>query len=83
MGGFGSGRRGGRATIESALKLDVDAMIRARQPGAHVGGEMKFRLDDDELRIQRPLLDGREHDSMLICCGLESRRRKLTLECDG
>ena len=54
MGGFGSGRQGGRATVESALKLDVDAMIRARviQPGAHVGGEMRFRFYDDELRIQ-------------------------------
>lgn len=54
MGGFGSGRQGGRATVESALKLDIDAMIRARiiLPGAHVGGEMKFQFYDDELCVQ-------------------------------
>jgi len=54
MGGFGSGRQGGRATVESALRLDIDAMIRARviQPGAHVGGEMKFQFYDDELGVQ-------------------------------
>ena len=54
MGGFGSGRQGGRATVESALKLDVDAMMRtgAIEPGAHVGGEMKFHFDDDELAIE-------------------------------
>jgi hypothetical protein len=30
----------------------------------------------------RPLLDRREHDGMLMCSGLESHRRKVTLECD-
>jgi hypothetical protein len=51
MDGYGSGRQGGRVTVESTLRLDVDAMIRRRviQPGAHVGGEMKFRLDDDDV----------------------------------
>jgi hypothetical protein len=60
MGGFGSGRRGGRPTVESALKLDIDAMIRARviQPGAHVGGEMKFQFYDNELGVQFEALAG-------------------------
>jgi predicted lysophospholipase L1 biosynthesis ABC-type transport system permease subunit len=55
MGGSGSGRQGGRATVESALRLDINALTRAGaiQPGAQVGGEMKFRLDDDdELAIE-------------------------------
>jgi hypothetical protein len=30
----------------------------------------------------RPLLDRREHDGMLMCSGLDSHRRKVTLECD-
>src|SRR6202162_4110729 len=30
----------------------------------------------------RPLLDRREQDGMLMCSGLESHRRKVTLECD-
>ena len=65
MGGSGSGRHGGRATVESALKLDVDAMMRtgAIEPGAHVGGEMTFRLDDDELAIQFEALAGDPADS--------------------
>ena len=28
MGGYGSGQQGGRATVESALRLDIDAMMR-------------------------------------------------------
>jgi hypothetical protein len=41
MDGYGSGRQGGRVTVESTLRLDVDAMIRRRviQPGAHVDGD--------------------------------------------
>ena len=54
MGGSGSGRQGGRATVESGLRLDIDTMVRrgAIQPGAHVGGDMKFQFDDDELAIE-------------------------------
>ena len=54
MGGFGSGRQGGRPTIESALRLNIDALTRARvlQTGAHVGGKMKFQFYGDELQIQ-------------------------------
>jgi hypothetical protein len=53
MGGFGSGQRGGRPTVENALRLDIDAMIRGRaiQPGARVIGEIKFPFCDDELHI--------------------------------
>jgi hypothetical protein len=44
MGGYGSGRSGGRPTVESAVRLDIDAMIRwgGIEPGAHVRGEMTF-----------------------------------------
>jgi hypothetical protein len=38
MGGYGSGRSGGRPTVESAFRLDIDAMIRwgCVRPGAHL-----------------------------------------------
>jgi hypothetical protein len=67
MGGFGSGRHGGRATVESALKLDVDVMMRtgAIEPGARVVGEMTFRLDGDELAIQFEALAGDPADSWI------------------
>ena len=54
MGGSGSGRQGGRATVESGLRFDIDAMVRRGviQPGAHVGGEMKFQFYEDELAIE-------------------------------
>jgi hypothetical protein len=41
-------------TVESALRLDIDELIRRKaiQPGVHLGGEMKFLLDDDELAIE-------------------------------
>jgi hypothetical protein len=50
MGGFGSGRRCGRPTVESAWKLDIDAMIRRRiiQPGRHAGGVMTIQCGSDE-----------------------------------
>jgi hypothetical protein len=54
MGGYGSGRGGGRPTVESALRLDIDAMIRwgVICPGAHLGGEMRFDFYDDRLDIK-------------------------------
>ena len=54
MGGFGSGRSGGRPTVESALQLDIDSMIRsgAIQPGCHVTGEMHLNLYDDEINVK-------------------------------
>jgi hypothetical protein len=49
------------------LKLDVDAMMRtgAIEPGTHVGGEMTFRLDDDELAIEFESSAGDPGDSWL------------------
>jgi hypothetical protein len=40
--------------VESALRLDIDTLVRIGviRPGAHLGGEMKFLLDADELAIQ-------------------------------
>jgi hypothetical protein len=53
MGGYGSGRSGGRPTVESALRLDIDAIRRwdVIRPGAHLVGEMTFDFYDDKLRI--------------------------------
>jgi hypothetical protein len=53
MGGYGSGRSGGRPTIESALRLDIDAIRRwgVIRPGAHLVGEMTFNFYGDKLRI--------------------------------
>ena len=67
MGGYGSGRQGGRATVESALRLDIDAMMRtgAIESGAYVGSEMTFRLDDDELAIEFESSAGDPRDSWL------------------
>lgn len=54
MGGFGSGRRGGGPTVESALRLDIDAMMRwgAVKPGAHLAGEIGFSFNDDQLDVK-------------------------------
>jgi hypothetical protein len=54
MGGYGSGRTTGRPTVEGALRIDIDAMMRrgAIRPGAHIGGEMRFEFYDQELTIQ-------------------------------
>jgi hypothetical protein len=53
MGGYGSGRNRGRPTVESALRLDIDAVRRwgVIRPGAHLVGEMTFDFYDDKLRI--------------------------------
>ena len=54
MGGYGSGRRNGGPTIEGALPLDIDKMMRwgVIQPGEHLFGEMTFNFDDDKLTIK-------------------------------
>jgi hypothetical protein len=46
MGGFGSGRYGGWPTVESALRLDIGAMMRwgCIRPGAHLQGEMTLHF---------------------------------------
>jgi hypothetical protein len=42
MGGYGSGRQGVRATVESALSLDIDRLIRDGRicPGRLVLGNL-------------------------------------------
>jgi hypothetical protein len=54
MGGFGSGRSGGRPTVESALRLDIDHMIRLglARAGLHLRGQMQFDFYDQQLEIQ-------------------------------
>jgi hypothetical protein len=54
MGGSGSGRQGGRATVESAWRLDIDTLVRAGaiQPGTYVEGNLKLPSCDDELAIK-------------------------------
>ena len=45
MGGYGSGRIGGRPTVESGLTIDLCRLIRQGdiQPGAHVSGILTWR----------------------------------------
>jgi hypothetical protein len=54
VGGYGSGRTGGRPTVESALRLDIGSMMRwgVIRPGAHLKGEMALQFYDDELAIK-------------------------------
>ena len=54
MGGYGSGRQGGRPTVESAWRFDIDALVRAGaiKPGAYVEGSLKLPSYDDELAIE-------------------------------
>ena len=54
MGGYGSGRQGGRPTVESAWRFDIDALVRAGaiKPGAYVEGSLKLPSCDDELAIE-------------------------------
>src|SRR5215470_4345122 len=54
MGGYGSGRQGGRPTVESAWRFDIDALVRAGaiKPGAYAEGSLKLSSHDDELAIE-------------------------------
>jgi hypothetical protein len=54
MGGYGSGRNGGRPTVESAVRLDIaNLMCRgAIQLGTHLRGSMRFDFFY-RIRIQR------------------------------
>ena len=54
MGGYGSGRQGGRATVESAWRFDIDTLVRggAIKPGKYVEGSLKLPSCDDELAIE-------------------------------
>jgi hypothetical protein len=44
MGGFGSGRQGGRATVERGLMLDINRLLQYRDilPGSHVSGDLTW-----------------------------------------
>jgi hypothetical protein len=54
MGGYGSGRSGGRPTVESALRLDIDDIMRwgGIRAGSHLAGEMRFNFYDDEIDLK-------------------------------
>jgi hypothetical protein len=54
MGGYGSGRQGGRPTVESACRFDIDTLVRAGaiKPGKYVEGSLKLPSYDDELAIE-------------------------------
>lgn len=44
MGGYGSGRQGGRPTVESGLTLDINRLLRQHAffPGQHVSGVLRW-----------------------------------------
>jgi hypothetical protein len=67
MGGFGSGRSGGGPTVESALRLDIDSMMRrgAIQPDCHVTGEMHFNFYDDQIDVTFESRTGSDGDNWL------------------
>src|SRR5262245_20314249 len=67
MGGSGSGQRGGRPTVESALRLDIDSMIDwgAIQPGSRLAGEMSFNFYDDQIDMKFESCAGEAPDSWL------------------
>ena len=67
MGGYNSGRSGGRPTAESALRLDIDAMMRwgGIRPGARLAGEMGFKFYGDRLDIKFESRVGDPWDSWL------------------
>jgi hypothetical protein len=54
MGGYGSGRNTGRATVEQALGLDIDRLMRRGviQVDGQLGGEMRLTLYDDDIAPQ-------------------------------
>ena len=54
MGGRGSGQQGGRPTVESAWRFDIDALVRggAIKAGKYVEGSLKLPSCDDELAIE-------------------------------
>jgi hypothetical protein len=54
MGGYGSGQQGGRATVESAWRFDIDALVRggAIKAGKYVEGRLNLPSCDDELAIE-------------------------------
>jgi hypothetical protein len=67
MGGIGSGRNGGRPTVESTLRLDIDRMMEwgAIRPGDHLGGEMTLNFYDDQIAIKFESRVGHPENSWL------------------
>ena len=53
MGGFGSGRYGGRVCVENAIRLNVDKLLSrcGIRRGGHVRGTYEFDFSDQDLRI--------------------------------
>jgi len=67
MGSYGSGRRGGRPTVESAWRLDIDTLVRAGaiKPGAYVEGNLNLPSYNDELAIEFESSANNPRDSWL------------------
>lgn len=67
MGGYRSGRTGGPPTVESALRLDIDDMIRRGviRAGALIAGEMRFDFYDDQIEVKFESCAGGPWDSWL------------------
>jgi hypothetical protein len=64
MGGYGSGRNGGRPSVEQALRLDIDRMMRwgIIRAGEHRAGKMSLEFYDDDLDLKfESRLDGPPH----------------------
>jgi hypothetical protein len=63
MGGFGSGRYGGRPTVESAVRLDIDDMMQwgGIRAFARLAGEMRLTYNRllDKLRAADGVADER------------------------
>jgi hypothetical protein len=65
--GYGSGRSSGGPTVENALQLDIDGLMKRGviQPGARVGSSMRFRFYDGELDVGCEAHVGEPWDSFL------------------
>jgi hypothetical protein len=74
MGGYGSGRSGGRPTveIESALRLDIDSMMcwGAIRPGFHlVGGTRLHQFYGSRRNAAASILWRRYRCEIRVACG--------------
>ena len=54
MGGYGSGRYGGRPTVESALRLDIDDMMQwgGIRAFARLAGGIRFNFYGDQIEVK-------------------------------
>src|SRR5262249_30075652 len=61
------GRGGGRPTVEQALRLDIDDMMRwgRIRAGSHLAGEMRFNFYDDQIDLKFESRVGDPWDSWL------------------